>query len=235
MSYVNLLKKIPLLFGLLLSVSTQPLYAQMEEEKSENNHERWYQVEMIVFARAESNAQETWPNDLKLSYPTNLITLKSDNPASEGFIPLSPNERLLNTQAATLAKSGTYTVLFHQAWRQIILSHKTNIFINGGKTYNGHQELEGSIALNVAQYLKIQTNLWLTQFVPSGTQVTETWPELPIPPGATINDTEKTQDYVIKRIAKISEQRTMRSNEVHYLDHSLLGVIVKIIPYDMPH
>lgn len=226
----SMLALIQLGFALLISSSLN-VFAQNETENPQS-HERIYQVELIVFARAETNPQEQWPNDLKLAYPENLFSLKADGNGVENFTLLPANERQLNPQAATLAKSGSYTLLYHQAWRQMIYGRKTNIAISGGKTFNGHQELEGSIALSVAQYLKIQTNLWLTQFVPAGTNIAEAWPELPRLLNSENSETEKSQDYLIKRIVKLSQERSMRSTEIHYIDHPLLGVIVKITPYD---
>ncbi len=212
-------------FALLISSNA---FAQSEE--GPQNHERLYQVELIVFSRLEANPQEQWPTDLTLIYPENLLSLKSEG--NDEFSILPASERLLNSQAATLARSGSYTLLYHQAWRQMIYGRKTNIAITGGKVFNGHQELEGNISLSVAQYLKIQTNLWLTQFVPAGTNISETFPELPINPNASVTEGEKTQDYLVKRTVKLSQDRSMRSNEVHYIDHPLFGVIVKIIPYE---
>ncbi|RZA04166.1 MAG: hypothetical protein EOO68_08850 [Moraxellaceae bacterium] len=196
-------------------------------------NERWYQVEMIIFSRSESNPQEQWPKDIKLSYPTNIVNLKSGASDESGFSLLPQNERLLNAQASTIARSGSYSLLFHQAWRQMIYSRNTNILITGGKPYNSHQELEGSISLSVAQFLKVQTNFWLTQFSPLGVVVEgiDGWPELPPLPN-TFDHNEKPADYVTKRIVKIAQQRTMRSNEVHYIDHPLLGIVIKIVPYD---
>ncbi len=216
---------------------------------AQDNHERWYQVEMIVFARGESNHREAWPKNIKLTYPENLIFLKpmgSNN--AEGFNVLPTSERKLNSQAATIAKSGSYTLLFHQAWGQMIHAKNTHIFISGGKKFNGHQELEGNISLSVGQYIKFQTNLWLTQFAPivpdsaptaSSTETTlasnlttqENWPELPAVPNFDATSNEQPLDFVTKRIVKISQQRSMRSIEVHYIDHPLLGIIIKISPY----
>ena len=213
--------------GFLLLLGSVSASAQNETE-SPQNHERLYQVELIVFSRTETNPQEHWTNDLRLVYPENLISLKAEG--NDEFSLLAANERLLNSQAATLAKSGTYTLLYHQAWRQTIYGRKTHIAIAGGKTFNGHQELEGNITLSVAQYLKIQTNLWFTQFAPAGSNIAESWPELPAIPYVAVTEGEKMQDYVIKRIVKVSQERTMRSNEVHYIDHPLVGIIVKIIP-----
>jgi hypothetical protein len=212
---------------MLCSIHVQ---AQTETETPQN-HERLYQVELIVFGRNQPAPEEHWPTDIKLTYPENLLSLKSEASAYEEFSLLAANERLLNPHAATVSKGG-YTLLYHQAWRQMIYGRKTHIAISGGKTFNGHQELEGSIALSVGQYLRIQTNLWLTHFAPAGTNLTETWPELPSLPNTASNESEKNQGYLIKRIVKLSQERNMRSNEIHYIDHPLLGIIVKIVPVE---
>ncbi len=215
--------------GLLLLVGSVYAKAQSEPEGLQT-HERTYQVELIVFSRVALNSQEHWPLEVKLGYPENIVSLK-DTSYPDGFSAVPNGERLLNPQAATLSRSGSYTLLYHQAWRQMIYGRKTNILITGGKSFGGHQELEGSIALSVGQYLKIQTNLWLTQFAPPGTPVTEAWPALPPVPN-TLSENDSNQNYVIKRVVKVNQERSMRSNEVHYLDHPLLGVIIKIVPYE---
>lgn len=207
------------------------VFAQAETVEAPQTHERTYQVEVIVFSRVESNPQEHWPTDVKLSYPENLVSLKSDSGLPEGFSAVPANERLLNSQAANLSRSGTYTLLYHQAWRQMIYGRKTNLLVTGGKAFGSHQELEGSISLSVGQYLKIQTNLWLTQFVPAGTNLSESWPELPAIPNS-FSENNANQGYIVKRIVKMNEDRSMRSNEIHYIDHPLLGIIIKIIPYE---
>jgi len=220
--------------GLLMLIASLDVHAQTDADPVQpqlQTHERVYQVELIIFARPEVNPQEHWPTDVKLNYPENLVSLKTENDPN-GFSLLPANERTLNPQAATLARSGTYTLLYHQAWRQPIYARKTHIFISGGKSVGGHQELEGSISLSVGQYLKIQTNLWLSQFAAPGANVAENWPDLPSLPFTDNTLSDKNQDYLIKRIVKISEARSMRSNEVHYIDHPLLGIVIKIIPYE---
>ncbi len=216
--------------SLLMMLCSIQAKAQTETEAPQN-HERLYQVELIVFARNQAAPEEHWPTDVKLTYPENLLSLKSEASAYEEFSLLAANERLLNPHAATVSKGG-YSLLYHQAWRQMIYARKTHIAISGGKTFNGHQELEGSISLSVGQYLRIQSNLWLSQFVPAGTNLTETWPELPPLPNTASNESEKSQGYLIKRIVKLNQERSMRSNEIHYIDHPLLGIIIKIVPVE---
>lgn len=40
--------------------------------------------------------------------------------------------------------------------------------------------------------------------------------------------------YAVKKTVALRQQRRMRSNELHYIDHPLLGLVIKIIPYEFP-
>lgn len=233
----------------VLLLGAQQAAAQIlanEPEKPEPARERWYQVEIIVFSRGENTYQkESWPKNIQLAYPSNLVALKpADAIDANGFVQLKSGDRQLNAQAASIAKNGSYTLLFHQAWRQLINSNNQSILINGGKTYSGHQELEGTIDLHLGQYLQLQTNLWFTQFVSAqaATAADSGWPELPaIPSGELGNgemrislNSDQPADYISRRTVKINQQRGLRAGEVHYIDHPLLGIIIKIVPYDAP-
>jgi Peptidoglycan-binding protein, CsiV len=231
--------------SLLLLIISPNTFCQNVKNAVEN-HERWYQVELIIFARHNeaSAQQEYWPKNISLVYPENLINLSpagSNNP--NDFSMLQPEARQLNSQANSIAKSGSYSLLFHQAWKQMITRKNTSILIQGGKIFNGHHELEGSISLSVSLYLQLQTNLWLTQFSPAATDVNDGWPELPTVPNLSaaltnpiINEVSNetpnqiTAEYVTKRIVKINQQKNMRSVDIHYIDHPLLGIIIKTIP-----
>lgn len=244
-------RRLALLLCVLLvhaqTASAQTLTAATEASEPANL-QRWYQIEVIAFSRTDSAAsQEIWPKNIRLFYPANTVLLKpEDASGSDGFVQLKAGERQLNAQAATIAKAGNYTLLFHQAWRQFISSERASIFISGGKTYSGHQELEGSIELYAGKNLQLQTNLWLTQFVAAhlATATLEDWPELPALPRGDLNSGEmrisepangdQPADYVSSRTVKIDQQRNLRAGEVHYIDHPLLGVIVKLVPYDAP-
>ncbi|WP_339068352.1 CsiV family protein [Teredinibacter turnerae] len=43
------------------------------------------------------------------------------------------------------------------------------------------------------------------------------------------------QPFLVKHIVKLDQKRRMRSNELHYIDHPELGIIIKIIPYIPSH
>lgn len=40
------------------------------------------------------------------------------------------------------------------------------------------------------------------------------------------------EDYLPSRIVTMTQQRRMRSEELHYIDHPLFGLLIKIIPYE---
>lgn len=241
--------------------------AQTTSNTALNNHEGWYQVEMIVFARKDDAGQEHWPSNIKLRYPGNWVELKSsgtgNDTTKEQFYLLPANERVLNAQAQKLQRSGRSEVLFHNAWRQVI-TNKNNakaILITGGQTYGKHQSLEGSIRLSVATYLELQTNLWFAQFENNtGQEDARQWPEIPLSPNkiavsanalsaesemeleqALENDKAQLLDsssstatgnsFVTRNIILLQQERDMRSSEIHYIDHPVVGIIIQVTPY----
>ncbi|MFC3116952.1 CsiV family protein [Cellvibrio fontiphilus] len=250
---------------------TAPSYAQSKP----SNHEGWYQVELIVFARKNDTSQEHWPNNIKLRYPADWVELKeiSDTETNapdltkEAFYRLSVSERQLNAQAQKLERNPRFQVLFHNAWRQIITTEKMakSILIQGGQQFGQHQELEGSIRLSVATYLKLQTNLWYSQFdLNVGQEQTRQWPELPKQPnylatpiaglsldssleldqalaienqqwGESIaeagDEASANNSYLTRQIILLQQSRDMRSSELHYIDHPVIGLIIQITPY----
>ena len=279
------------LIGATVILSATPTFAQI----SKPNHEGWYQVELIVFARKDDSGQEHWPSNIKLRYPGDWVELKDPsapvniNTASnngsdtntnlstsqpsidltkEPFYLLPANERNLNTQAQKLQRNPNFEVLFHNAWRQVITNKKASkaIIINGGPTFGEHQLLEGSIRLSVATYLELQTNLWLAYYdLNVGQEITQQWPEIPKRPNHTNNnlnnlslDSELELDqalatenaawangnfdpnnstpevadtYITRQIILLQQERDMRTNEVHYIDHPVLGLIIQVTPY----
>lgn len=248
------------LFAVLNASAQQP-----PATMSPNNHEGWYQVEMIVFARKDDSGSEHWPSNIKLRYPADWVELRngSTGDAKDAFYLLPANERQLNAQAQKLQRGGRTEVLFHNAWRQVITnkSRSKAIIINGGQTFGQHQSLEGSIRLSVATYLELQTNLWFTQFdLNVGQEVAQQWPALPLRPNylATseskltldtnleldqalakenaelIEGSSSTSDdnaYVTRKIILLKQERDMRSGEVHYIDHPVLGIVIQVTPY----
>lgn len=171
--------------------------------QAQANNQRWYQVEMVIFARQNPDSQEHWPTNIKLSYPLNWVELKSLDSASQTnttdtsaapqpsvdllrdpFYLLPNSDKKLRNHAAALQRDPRYRILAHHAWRQFIGDQKRApaILIKGGDAFGNHRELEGSISLSVAQYLQLRTNLWFSEFEINYGQAPGEWPQLPQSP-----------------------------------------------------
>jgi hypothetical protein len=169
---------------------------------AQTHNQRWYQVELIAFARQAEEGQENWSSHIKLGYPFNWVELKDPSrmapkTTSEEDAESEPNkgpdllrdayyflpdtDKKLLRYSNALKRDTRYRVLFHQAWRQFIGDQKKApaLLIYGGNSYGNHHELEGSITISVAQYLQIQTRLWLSQFELNYGQTPGDWPSLP--------------------------------------------------------
>lgn len=124
-----------------------------------------FEIELIVFERIRGmeQASETWPATPRLKYPHHWVDF---NTAGEDSLLLAPATTKLDNKAAALNLGGSYRVLFHKAWHQV-LQQKRNapaILISGGDSFGGHTQLGGSITLSVSRYLHLSTNLWLSEF-----------------------------------------------------------------------
>lgn len=183
------------------------------------------------------------------SLPTPVVDFNS-----QPFYQLPKEFRQLNQQADKFARSSEYQLIFHQAWRQPI-THKSQaewILINNPK--NPFNELGGAIRLSVATYLVLETNLWFAELEPKVDESENIWPELPERPDLVeenftyrLEDAERelaqenieTTNLQPKRIVLLKDKRDLRSNQVLYIDHPLIGILVKIIPFkpaaETPH
>lgn len=174
---------------------------------------------------------------------------------------LLPDEELtLSDQARRLSRSREHRILFHGAWRQSMVENRQepSVLISGGELFDQHHELEGSINLHLRTYLHIETDLWLSRFATNFGQEGRPWPKLPWPPNQPVesgnsikindggtglwhqfnqnrNDQYEAilaQPYVVESIVLMQQNRRMRSDELHYIDHPKMGVLVKLTPYE---
>jgi len=142
----------------------------------------------------------------------------------------------LSKHVSRLNQSARYNVLLHQSWQQAGLSSSDAISIqintadlentdkNVAPNYqissmdnqNLQSSIQGTLKLILGRYLHIHTDLLYKRFNNS----TETTP--------TLNNTKLFSEFEIK------SQRRMRSKELHYLDHPLLGILVLVTPIEEP-
>lgn len=207
---------------------------------------------------------ENWPLDVNLPRPEKLITLGEPFPAEwlpAEFDPaisymLLPADKLqLNAEAEKIEQSKTQRVLFHTAWRQpgldkdlsLPVYFKRELTANGlnndslttNRTITNSREseipakasnssvLEGVLRVTLARYLHFEADLTYRAKI---AEVINN--ENPF----AVLDSEKKRETLIKQgvIHLNEERRRIRSNELHYLDHPVLGVLLRITPYILP-
>lgn len=184
-----------------------------------------YQVEIIVFSRdsADAENEENWSKHPALRYPAQTLVLQASDSSGSAY-QLLPAEMLqLKREAGAIAQRRNMRVLTHEAWLQPLEdpARAKSIFISGGKQFGAHRELEGTLAVGVEHFLRVDANLWLSRFVSGGAG--ETLPPLPgIDGGNGANEFTATQTVVLQ------EQRRMRSGELHYFDHPKMGLVMLV-------
>lgn len=177
----------------------------------------------------------------------------------EPFVLLGSSEQEFRGKAAYMQRSGRYRILFHETWLQPVTSRSEALPIVLDQSGDTGQwpELQGSIQLYLSRYLHLETNLWLNT---SGDYFPGSWRMPPPPLGpssaaaepqesapdiraeysgevaepwdAIATETQETLEpiYPFRHAILLQQKRRMRSSEVHYLDHPVLGVVVKLTP-----
>lgn len=187
-----------------------------------------YQVEVIVFARDSGDSEDSLRSSDQLRYPARTVPLGAEG--SGPFQALPAASLQLNREADALTRRGL-RVLSHQAWLwpSVSPAQATAIAIGGGKQAGAHRELEGYISLSADHFLHIDTQLWLSRF---GGDASAGMLSLPTVPGVVPATTD--EGPAANRIFLLREQRRMRSGELHYFDHSRLGLLVQVTPVAAP-
>ncbi len=200
-------------------------------------------------------------SDISFSDSSSPSITATETPAidfnSQAFYMLPADMRSLNFHANKFANSSEYQLLFHQAWRQVIRDKNQAewILIDNHRSQPNAPLLSGAIRLSVANYLRAETRLWFAEFEPNMDDTPSPWPEIPENPelmqqtenqstemlteasesdmqtDAESDSTLSEPAFRTKRIVLLKEKAEMRSNEVNYIDHPILGVIIKITPF----
>lgn len=200
-----------------------------------------YIVEMVFFA----NLQGTTAHSLHISTQPVIPDLQgaillNDNAMSYGFVPYPKEALTLGNQAAALSRSGQYKILTHIAWLQPGLAKEEaiSVRIHAGKNYRNEfkerafaqadfsdrklpknhpvNELDGTVTVVLGRYLHVYTDLAYRR---------------PFNLRADTTANALGRDRVLADF-KLKTHRKMRSKELHYIDHPLLGILVEIRPAD---
>lgn len=111
--------------------------------------------------------------------------------------------------------------LFHRRWRQVTPPREAPIKMRLDLPA-ADARLRGTLDVTVARYLHFNVDLWYE------TTTLGQAPRLFSSDGAS-ETPDTTERYI-----HVAERRRMRSQEVHYLDHPKLGIVIRIDPLPIP-
>jgi hypothetical protein len=219
---------------LLALLCCLPLVAAANEEV------RYYDVEVIIFENLDqgSRTSEFWPSSVEQKPPERVIEIgrpfpgplpRQYNPAHT-FKALASDQYRLIKDAEEIEKSPTRRVLLHTAWRQPGMSEQDALSVQLQRSIPATDfstgdarlpatpvqagELSGFIRVILARFLHVETDiLFQTQ---------------PQTAGYDIFSDSSAQQPTAYRLQQ--SRRRMRSNELHYIDHPVVGMLIIIRP-----
>lgn len=239
-------KKISLFIFYLLSSVTLPQISYATQV-------RYYDIEVVIFENLDENARisEAWPHLANYEPVKPSVTIGQPYPGpmprkylpNWTFKPLADNLYHLKTEAKLLAESNKYRILKHIAWRQPgmpaemalpVEIHEnmvatpvttTNIATHASTTTGtATAALDGQIKIHLSRYLHADVDLQYRVAMPQTTLITDT------DDAETTTAAGRPSADISEYIYRLKQSRRMRSGEVHYIDHPVLGVLVLASP-----
>ena len=191
-----------------------------------------YDVDVIIFedAHARYINSEYWHKDTDKTLPMNAAETNNDSFKKDNFKTIKP--ALLRQEYRRINNSSEYNVLFYGSWRQTGLDENKTFDIDIEELNNIHKTtskstLTGNFKLVLARYLHIYADLEYERNQKSESTDQSTSNTQSIQPdmenGANITS-------LANRPYPIDIHRRMRSKELHYIDHPLVGMLIQINP-----
>ena len=237
---------------LITSISSLPLLLSMTVAHADTKQ---YNIEIVIFEDSSDRYlnSEQWPiihhpeqvstiealpeTDIFPNIVQEADIIQAEYQKNNGVINITHNvSNTLAEHVNKLKHSSRYNILLHQSWQQTGLGDidainiqvdttEKNKIINNDVTrfkpihqismtenINIKSSLQGTLKLILGRYLHIHTDLLYKRPKKSYTQTT------PVLHNNIFNEFE------------IKSQRRMRSNELHYIDHPLLGILIIVTP-----
>lgn len=171
------------------------------------------------------------------------------------YLQLPAGDREFGARAAAMRNSGRFRVLFHEAWVQPMSGQSAAVPIVLDDSWEGGAwpELQGTVTVYKSGDYLLATNLWLNT---AGEYLPGAW-RMPAPPrgprpgtaredaaglpaaglpanGSLDGETGAFADYPYRHAVLIQQTRKVRSGQPLYIDHPMLGVVVKVSSLDAP-
>ncbi len=212
------------------------------EEKDTADQMQKYDIEIIIFedAHARYINSETWQQDAP-DDTESLIDNATSNKATDNLDKLSLSEinagsykslkpKILRSEYKRINGSSEYNVLLYSAWRQTGLDESKAFDIDIDELVNLHNNksqnaIHGHLKVVLARYLHFYGDLDYQRPIDKSVVNTDT---IDASVDASAQTTET--DLISKQSYPMQIHRRMRSKELHYIDHPLVGILVQINP-----
>ncbi|MEJ2425150.1 MAG: CsiV family protein [Candidatus Thiodiazotropha sp.] len=186
----------------------------------------WYQFEVLVFQRIAPGAGSTeyWPLDPGVPSKDNAVYLSGGstvvNNRAIPFKQLPAEERQLTGTWQALRRSRDYRPLYLLAWRQPVSAPEQAepvYFSLASDDGSSAPKLEGTVSFGLKRYLHMSADILLR-----------------LPAQHEANTQDEMQYPPEHRNYRMQETRRMRSGQLNYLDHPVLGIITVAERYQPP-
>lgn len=210
----------------------ESLSASASEDQEEAESEK---PNPIVSTEATQDGTEGIPPQMTVDYTALLPEADPYSAGSLAFSSTHEDSSLFDIQRS-LRRSSRFDVLGHYSWMQPINSEPTPVMMQSGQRYDDRFEVEGTLSFSRSRFLHVEADLWYTIFESRGgsasrvpTEVETTLDNETLKSYKNLLEVERQRGlYFPARVHKMMQTRRMRSDELHYLDHPLFGVIVRI-------
>lgn len=109
----------------------------------------------------------------------------------------------LGDVAAKLNPNQGYQVLLHKAWSQNLSAVPSKVALSSGDAQFGHHPVEGTVTLTQVRFTDAAVELWINQFDNAG---------------------------LLTGSERVKQTARLKNGELTYLDHSNIGLLIKIVP-----
>ncbi len=191
-----------------------------------------YDVEIIIFedSHARYLKNETWDQYAKTTEQL-AAARETNRTKTTGFKSIKP--AILRQQYKRIKASPEYNVLFYGAWRQPGLEKSKAFAININDLKSSHKNksgntLTGTFKLVLARYLHIYNRLNYQRKITAtaDSEYTTTGYNASGKQSEVINNNLTSNNGLYP----LNSHLRMRSKELHYIDHPLVGMLIQINP-----
>lgn len=172
----------------------------------------WFAVELIAFDDLEGDGihAEVWPADPGEPPVDDAVELANLSRAAGAFRLTPRSELRLHDTWGALRRSSRYRPLLHVGWRLPGIARDAARWAYLGPRLGGGRDgtlVRGAARVSLARYLHLELDLLYDR---------------------PRSESHETPGDAVPTRFRLRSSRRMRSNELHYIDHPLFGVLVVI-------